>query len=93
MNQWRAMKSATITPSMNVLASRDALLSVTVEIPNDSQRMYTIINDSYSPVEEDSHYFITLTAISNGTKSTPSETVSVTTGDAGSYLKGFNSSY
>lgn len=57
--------------------------SVTIDIPDGSLMSYTITNSSTSPVEEDSRYMITLTAISSGTRSVPSETASVVTGDAG----------
>ena len=58
------------------------LPTVTIEISNGSLRRYTITNSSQSPVEEDSTYMITLTAISNGTRITAPE-IFVTTDEAG----------
>ena len=60
---------------------------VTVGISDGTLTMYTISDSSTSPVEEDSNYMITLTAISNGMRSAPSATVSVTTRDAGNDIR------
>ena len=47
---------------------------VTVMLGNGSQRSYILTNSSLTPVEEDSIYFITLTAANSVTQSIPSNT-------------------
>ena len=54
---------------------------VSISIANSSQRSYTIVNGPNTPVEEDSEYSITLTAINIVGRS--SVNVQVTTPEAG----------
>ena len=54
---------------------------VMISVSNSSQRSYTIVNDSETPVEEDSGYPITLNAINSAGRS--SANVQVTTPEAG----------
>ena len=56
----------------------------TIEIFDGSLRSYTIINSYTTPVEEDSSYFITMIAFSNGIGSVSSDITFTTTMDAGS---------
>ena len=52
---------------------------VTVFLNNGALRSYTIIGSSTSPVEEDSNYVITVTAVNSVTESHPSNAVFTTT--------------
>ena len=56
---------------------------VTVFLNNGALRSYTIINSSTSPVEEDSNYVITMTAVNSVTESNPSNSAFTTTAEAG----------
>ena len=49
-------------------------------------RSYTIMNSPTSPVDEDSNYLITMTALNSVTESNPSDTVFTTTAQAGKYF-------
>ena len=59
---------------------------VTVVLNNGTLRTYTIMNSSTSPVEEDSNYMITVTAVNSVTESNPSNTGFTTTAEAGIYF-------
>ena len=59
------------------------LLPFVLKLNNGSQRSYTIINSTATPVEEDSSYTITITAVNSVGRSTPSNTASTTTAQAG----------
>ena len=56
---------------------------VTVTLNNGSLRGYTITNSSLSPVEEDSVFTISVTAVNSVTESNPSNTATTTTAQAG----------
>ena len=56
---------------------------VTASISDSSLRSYTILNSSATPVEEDSIYSISLTAVNGTGRSEPSNTVVVTTPETG----------
>ena len=56
---------------------------VTVVLNDGALRSYTIMNSPTSPVEEDSNYLITVTAVNSVTESNPSNTAFTTTSDAG----------
>ena len=58
---------------------------VLVTLNNDSLRSYTVMNSPSTPVEEDSRYTITITAVNSVGRSGPSNTVSTTTAQAGEY--------
>ena len=60
--------------------------SVTVFINNGSLRSYTIMNSPTTPVEEDSQYTISITAVNSVAQSGPSNTAFTTTADAGLIL-------
>ena len=49
-------------------------------------RSYTIMNTPTSPVDEDSNYLITVTAVNSVTESNPSNTAFTTTAEAGKYF-------
>ena len=55
----------------------------TVFVNNGSLRSYTIMNSRTTPVEEDSQYTISITAVNSVGQSGPSNTVVTTTADAG----------
>ena len=57
--------------------------SVNVTLSDSSLRNYTISNSSSTPVEEDSSYTVSITAVGNGTRSEPSSLVSTSTSEAG----------
>ena len=57
---------------------------VKITVSNGTQRSYTIMNSPTTPVEEDSEFTISLTAINNGTSSS-SARVQATTEMAGMY--------
>ena len=54
-----------------------------VVLNNGSQRSYTILNSPDTPVEEDSSYTITITAVNSVGRSAPSNTAMSTTAQAG----------
>ena len=56
---------------------------VTVVLNDGALRSYTIMNSPTSPVEEDSNYMITVTAVNSVTESNPSNTAITTTAEAG----------
>ena len=56
---------------------------VTVFIKNGSLRNYTVMNSPTTPVEEDSQYNISITAVNSVGQSGPSNIVVTTTADAG----------
>ena len=57
---------------------------VTVTLNNGSLRSYTISNSPTTPVEEDSRYTISITAVNSVGGSGPSNMAFTTTADAGS---------
>ena len=57
--------------------------AITVMVNNGSLRRYTLTDSPSTPVEEDSRYFITLTAINSVTRSDPTPPVTIMTADAG----------
>ena len=59
---------------------------VTVVLNNGALRSYTITNNPTSPVDEDSNYLITVTAVNSVTESNPSNTAITTTAEAGKYF-------
>ena len=59
---------------------------VTVVLNNGALRSYTIMSSPTSPVEEDSNYLITVTAVNSVTESNPSSTAFTTTAQAGKYF-------
>ena len=59
---------------------------VTVVLNDDALRSYTIINNLISPVDEDSNYLFTVTAVNSVTESNPSNTAFTTTAQAGKYF-------
>ena len=59
---------------------------VTASISDSSLRSYTILNSSATPVEEDSIYSISLTAINSVGRSEPSNIVMVSTLQAGEFV-------
>ena len=56
---------------------------VTAMVNNGSLRSYTLTNSVSTPVEEDSLFSISLTAVNNVDRSAPSESVMTTTVEAG----------
>jgi hypothetical protein len=56
---------------------------VTVSVNVGTQRRYTLNNSASTPVEEDSYFRITLTAVNSVTRSIPSQSVTTTTAEAG----------
>ena len=60
--------------------------AITVMGVNGSLRSYTLTNSSSTPVEEDSTFFITLTAVNSVTRSEPTPPAQVMTADAGNQL-------
>ena len=56
---------------------------VTVTLNNGSLRNYTIMNSTTTPVEEDSQYNISITAVNSVGQSGPSNMAFTTTADAG----------
>ena len=56
--------------------------SATISVPDSSVKSYVIMNSSDTPVEEDSTYFISLTAVNNVNRSDASD-VRTTTLEAG----------
>ena len=56
---------------------------VTVFMNNGSLRSYTIMNSRTTPVEEDSQYTISITAVNSVERSGPSNMAFTTTADAG----------
>ena len=59
---------------------------VTVSVNDDSLRRYTLNNSASTPVEEDSVFQITLTAVNSVTRSGPSQPAMTTTSEAGTQL-------
>ena len=57
--------------------------TVIVILNNGSLRSYNLINSSFTPVEEDGIYFISLTAMNSVTLSDPTEAFPVDTANAG----------
>ena len=57
--------------------------SVTVSVNDGTLRRYTLNNSAYAPVEEDSEFQITLTAVNSMTRSAPSQPIRTTTAEAG----------
>ena len=57
--------------------------SVTVSVNDGTLRRYTLNNSAPTPVEEDSLFRITLTAVNSVTVSIPSQTAMITTAEAG----------
>ena len=60
--------------------------AITVMGVNGSLRSYTLANSSSTIVDEDSTFFITLTAVNSVTRSEPTPPVQVMTADAGNQL-------
>ena len=60
--------------------------TVTISEPDGSLRSYTITNSSVAPVEEDSMYSISLTAVNSVDRSIPSNTMEVATPETGELL-------
>ena len=60
-----------------------SFLPVMVMLTNGSQRSYTIMNSSTTPVEEDSDYTITITAVNSVGRSATSNAAMSTTAQAG----------
>ena len=60
--------------------------AVTVMVHKGSLRSYTMTNSVSTPVEEDSSFFITLTAVTSVTRSDPTPSVTIMTTDAGNHL-------
>ena len=56
---------------------------VTVSVDNSSLRRYTLSNSASTPVEEDTLFQISLTAINSVTRSVPSQSIMTTTTEAG----------
>ena len=61
----------------------DGVQQVMITPVNGFLRSYTISNSSTTPVEEDSEYTITVSTVSNGITSEPSNPTRVTTEEAG----------
>ena len=59
---------------------------VTVTLNNRSLRGHTIVNSSLSPVEEDSVFTVSVTAVNSVTESHPSNTATTNTAQAGKYI-------
>ena len=59
---------------------------VVVMLNNGSQRSYTIMNSPGTPVEEDSSYTITITAVNSVGRSVPSNADFTTTAQAGNII-------
>ena len=57
--------------------------SVTVSVNDGTLRRYTLNSSASSPVEEDSVFRITLTAVNSVTRSEPSQPATTTTAEAG----------
>ena len=57
--------------------------SVTVTVSDGTLRRYTLNNSASTPVEEDSVFRVTLTAINNATRSVASQPAMTTTAEAG----------
>ena len=60
-------------------------LPVIVLVNDGTLRRYTLNNSASSPVEEDSLFRITLTAVNSVTRSVPSQPTMATTAEAGIY--------
>ena len=58
-------------------------LPVTVSVNDGTLRRYTLNNSASTPVEEDSEFRITLTAINSVTRSVSSQPAMTTTAEAG----------
>ena len=56
---------------------------VTVSVNDGTLRRYTLNNSASTPVDEDSLFRITLTAVNNVTRSVPSQSAMTTTAEAG----------
>ena len=56
---------------------------VTVSVSDGTLRRYTLNNSASTPVEEDSVFRITLTAVNHVTRSVPSQPAMTTTAEAG----------
>jgi hypothetical protein len=65
-------------------------LPVTVSVDNGTLRRYTVNNSASAPVEEDSEFRITLTAINSVTRSAPSQPAVTFTTEAGTCYIYFN---
>ena len=59
--------------------------AVTVSVNDGTLRRFTLSNSVSSPVEEDSVFQITLTAVNSVTRSVPSQPALTTTAEAGTY--------
>ena len=59
---------------------------VTVSVTDGTLRRYTLNNSASTPVEEDSQFRITLTAINNVTRSVASQPAMTTTVEAGIHV-------
>ena len=59
---------------------------VTVSVNDGTLRRYTLNNSASTPVEEDSLFRITLTAVNSVTRSVPSQPAMITTAEGGSYI-------
>ena len=57
--------------------------AITVSVGNSSLRRYTLSNSASIPVEEDSLFQFSLTAVNSVTRSVPSQPVSITTAQTG----------
>ena len=73
----------TYTYVVNECSSTLPFPPVTVTLNTGSLRGYTITNSSLSPVEEDSVFTISVTAVNSVTESNPSNTATTTTAQAG----------
>ena len=56
---------------------------VTVSVSDGTLRRYTLNNSASTPVEEDSEFRMTLTAVNSVTRSVPSQPAITTTAEAG----------
>ena len=86
-----AVESFVITYSYDVRecindGENTPLQPVSVTIGNGSQRSYTIMNSSETPVEEDSQYSISMRAVNSVGMSAQSNTAMTTTASAGECL-------
>ena len=61
-------------------------MAITVTGINGSLRSYTLTNSVSTPVEEDSVFSLTLTAVNSVTTSGPTQAVLIETADAGNQL-------
>ena len=56
---------------------------ITVLVNDNSLRRYTLNNSASTPVEADSFFQISLTAVNSVTRSVPSQLIMITTAEAG----------